>query len=163
MKRTKTKICREVSKRELPIIVAGCIAGTEQGQTTTLGRGGSNYSASLFGAALAADSIDIWTRVDGVMTADPDLVSDAIPIESLTYQEAIELSHFGAKVLYPPAMQPAMSAGVPLIVKNSFNLDFPGTVISQKKSEKQPSSVSGITSVSQVALLQVEGSGVLEI
>src|SRR5438477_179917 len=98
-------------------IVTGFIGSTEQGETTTLGRGGSDYTASLLGAALKASEIEIWTDVDGVMTADPRKVPDAFSIAAMTYEEAMEMSHFGAKIIHPPTMQPALKQGSPIRIK----------------------------------------------
>ena len=102
-------------------VVTGFIASTAQGQTTTLGRSGSDYTASILGAALHAEAIEIWTDVDGVMTADPRYVAEARSIEQLSYNEAMEISHFGAKVIFPATMQPAMAVEIPILVKNTFN------------------------------------------
>jgi aspartokinase/homoserine dehydrogenase 1 len=138
-------------------IITGFIGSTPDNETTTLGRGGSDYTASLFGAALGVSEIEIWTDVDGVMTADPRKVEKAFPIPALTYEEAMELSHFGAKVIYPPSIQPAMDANIPLRILNSFNPEFEGTVIGKKS----PSSylIRGISSIDDIALLLVEGGG----
>ena len=113
----------------LPIIT-GFVASDENGATTTLGRGGSDYTVSFFGAALDAEVIEIWTDVNGVLTADPRKVRQAFSIEQLTYEEAMEMSHFGAKVIYPPTLVPAMEKGIPLRIKNSFEPGHPGTLIS---------------------------------
>ncbi|WP_223284774.1 aspartate kinase [Hymenobacter qilianensis] len=101
-------------------VVPGFIGSDAQGVTTTLGRGGSDYTAAIFAAALAAERLEIWTDVSGMMTADPRLVTLARPIPRISYQEAMELSHFGAKVLYPPTVQPVRSQGIPLWIKNTF-------------------------------------------
>jgi aspartate kinase len=99
------------------------------GNVTTLGRGGSDYTAAIFGAALKADAIEIWTDVDGVLTADPRRVEQAFTIPTLSYKEAMELSHFGAKVIYPPTIQPAYIKNIPLVIKNTFNPSHPGTYV----------------------------------
>ena len=144
----------------VPLCVAtGFIASTPRGETTTLGRGGSDYTASLFGAALAADEIQIWTDVDGVLSADPRLVSGALPIDEMTYEEAMEMSHFGAKVIYPPTMSPARELGIPIIIKNTFAPDHPGTRIAQTARPNGP--IRGISSLKDVALLRVSGPGML--
>jgi aspartokinase/homoserine dehydrogenase 1 len=101
---------------------------TNINNVTTLGRGGSDYTAAIFGAALKADAIEIWTDVDGVLTADPRRVEQAFTIPTLSYKEAMELSHFGAKVIYPPSIQPAYIKNIPLIIKNTFNPEHPGTL-----------------------------------
>jgi aspartokinase/homoserine dehydrogenase 1 len=140
-------------------IITGFIGSTTNNETTTLGRGGSDYSAALFGAALKASEIEIWTDVDGVMTADPNKVPKAFPIENLTYEEAMEMSHFGAKVIYPPAMQPASKNKIPMCIKNTFNPSFQGTLIGVKYSSK--GLVKGTSSIDDIALLRVQGSGMI--
>jgi len=139
-------------------IVTGFIASTPRKATTTLGRGGSDYSASILGAALKARSIEIWTDVSGVMTADPRKVKDALPIATMSYLEAAEMSYFGAKVLHPPTMRPAMENNIPIHIKNTFAPDAPGTIVS-KKTEVLETHIKGITSVNNIAVIQVEGSG----
>jgi aspartokinase/homoserine dehydrogenase 1 len=141
-------------------IVTGFIAATEEGITTTLGRGGSDYTASFIGAALGADEIQIWTDVNGVLSADPQRVKDAFSLPELSYQEAMELSHFGAKVIHPPTIQPALDRGLPIRIMNTFNPDFPGTLIC-KKTTKSTSVVKGITSISNISLLTIQGSGMV--
>ncbi|MDP1994864.1 MAG: aspartate kinase, partial [Ignavibacteria bacterium] len=114
-------------------IVTGFIASTLENETTTLGRGGSDFTASILGAALNVKEIEIWTDVDGVLTADPRKVGNAFTVKHLTFDEAMELSHFGAKVIYPPTMQPAHAKGIPIRIKNTFNPSSEGTLISKKK------------------------------
>ena len=108
-------------------VVTGFLARTPEGETTTLGRGGSDYTASLLGAGLDAEAIEIWTDVDGVQSADPRRVEDAFSLDELSYDELLELSHFGAKVVYPPTVHPARKASIPLVIKNTLNPPFPGT------------------------------------
>ena len=108
-------------------VVTGFVAATPGGVPTVLGRGGSDYSAAILGAALDADEIQIWTDVDGVLTADPRIVKDARPLAELTYSEAAELAYFGAKVLHPKTMLPAIDLGITISVRNTFNPTFPGT------------------------------------
>ncbi|MDQ3534395.1 MAG: bifunctional aspartate kinase/homoserine dehydrogenase I, partial [Bacteroidota bacterium] len=141
-------------------VITGFIGSTEKDETTTLGRGGSDYTASIFGAALNATEIEIWTDVDGVMTADPRKVKRAFSLESLSYIEAMEMSHFGAKVIYPPTLQPAFNKNIPLLIKNTFNTDFAGTYISQKSSSKDLI-IKGISSIQDVALINIQGSGMI--
>ncbi len=138
-------------------VITGFIGSTMKNETTTLGRGGSDYTAALFGAALNASEIEIWTDVDGVMTADPRKVKKAFSLESITFEEAMEMSHFGAKVIYPPTMQPASSQNIPIKIRNTFNLGFQGTLISNKSISKYL--VKGISSIDDIALLRVQGSG----
>jgi aspartokinase/homoserine dehydrogenase 1 len=143
-------------------IVPGFIAANEFGQTTTLGRGGSDYTAALFAAAIHADSFEIWTDVSGMMTADPRIVNNAKPIEHISYQEAMELSHFGAKIIYPPTILPVMQSGIPVRIKNTFDKTAAGTLI---ENTSAPSSdfIRGISSISQIALLSLEGNGMVGI
>lgn len=139
-------------------IVTGFIGATHEGVTTTLGRGGSDYTAAIFAAALDAKEIEIWTDVDGVLTADPGKVPKAFSIPVMTYAEAMEMSHFGAKVIYPPTLQPALKKGIPLRIKNTFNPDYPGTFISKEKSTHERA-ITGISSIGKVALLTLQGGG----
>jgi len=140
--------------------ITGFIGATPEGITTTLGRGGSDYTGSIFGAALNADVIEIWTDVDGMMTADPRKVTNAFTIPSITYSEAMELSHFGAKVIYPPSLQPAFDKNIPIKVLNTFNVSFKGTTVSHK-AEETPFAITGISSIDDVALVNVQGSGLI--
>ncbi len=141
-------------------VVTGFIAANGAGQTTTLGRGGSDYTAAIIGSALDAKEIEIWTDVDGVMTADPNIVSRAFSLAELSYVEAMELTHFGAKVIYPPTLQPAFSKSIPLRIRNTFNTDFPGTLISKEASSPEMP-IKGISSIKSIALVNVQGSGLV--
>ncbi len=143
----------------LPIIT-GFIGATLTGDTTTLGRGGSDYTASIIGAAIKAEEIEIWTDVDGVLTADPRKVKKAFPIPHMTFEEAMELSHFGAKVIYPPTMQPALDANIPLRIKNTLNPSAEGTMISSSATENT-FPITGISSIDNIALLRISGSGMI--
>ncbi|HLP50543.1 MAG TPA: bifunctional aspartate kinase/homoserine dehydrogenase I [Chitinophagales bacterium] len=140
----------------------GFIASDADGITTTLGRGGSDYTAAIFAAAVKASVLEIWTDVSGMMTADPRLVQNVKVIPRISYQEAMELSHFGAKVIYPPTIQPAMSLGMPLWIKNTFAPDDEGTLI-ENKTDANQNIVSGISSIGKVAMLLLEGSGMIGI
>ncbi|WP_018631214.1 bifunctional aspartate kinase/homoserine dehydrogenase I [Niabella aurantiaca] len=147
-------------------VIPGFIGSDEQGITTTLGRGGSDYTASLIAAAIDAESLQVWKDVNGMMTADPRLAANAKVIERISYSEAMELSHFGAKVLYPPTIQPVMSKNIPLYVKNTFAPEMPGTVVGGKIKDTKvvrEHIVSGISSVNNIALLSLEGSGMIGI
>lgn len=141
-------------------IVTGFIGSSAQGQTTTLGRSGSDYTASIIGAALMADVIEIWTDVDGMMTADPRYVKEAECIDQLSYNEAMELSHFGAKVLFPASLQPAMNKKIPILVKNTLNPDHKGTFVC-KESSRDGGLIKGITSLKNICLINVEGCGMV--
>ena len=141
-------------------VVPGFTGADADGRPTTLGRGGSDLTASLVGAALEAAHIEIWTDVDGVLTADPRLVEDAFPIPQMTYAEAAEMAHFGAKVLFPPTMAPALAAGVPIHVRNTFRPEAPGTVISAGGAGPDAGHpVRGVASVPGVVLLTLAGGG----
>ena len=143
----------------LPVIT-GFIGATSEGETTTLGRSGSDFTASIFGAALKADEIQIWTDVNGVLTADPAIVTDAFTIPDLSYEEAMELSHFGAEVVHPATMQPALEAHIPIRIKNTLNPQAAGTVIGQPARDwKFP--IKSLSSVKEVALVNVIGSGMI--
>jgi bifunctional aspartokinase / homoserine dehydrogenase 1 len=139
-------------------VVTGFISSAKGGLTTTLGRGGSDYTVSLIGAALDVKAIEIWTDVDGVLTSDPRKVDKAFTIEKMTYAEAVEMSHFGAKVIYPPTIQPALKKGIPIYIKNTFNPTNPGTLISADQIPYDKA-VKGISSISEIALLTLQGSG----
>ncbi len=141
-------------------IVTGFIGSAPDGSTTTLGRGGSDYTAAIIAAGLDSELIEIWTDVDGVLTADPRKVKRAFSIPSMTYAEAMEMSHFGAKVIYPPTLQPAFKKNIPLCIKNTFKPDFPGTFISEKK-DPSDRAVTGISSINNIALLTLQGSGMV--
>nr|MBA4140684.1 aspartate kinase [Segetibacter sp.] len=143
-------------------IVPGFIASDSNGNTTTLGRGGSDYTAAILAAAVDAVLIEIWTDVSGMMTANPQLVQTAKVIPTISYQEAMELSHFGAKVIYPPTIQPLMTKNIPVWIKNTFEPEHPGTLI-KAEANKNGGSIRGISSMSRVALLSLEGSGMVGI
>ena len=143
-------------------ILPGFIATDKNGNNTTLGRGGSDYTAAIVAAALSVSVLEIWTDVSGMMTADPRLVTNAKIIHDISYQEAMELSHFGAKVIYPPTIQPVMSKRIPVAIKNTFAPDDAGTLI-HFDVNKNGSSIRGISSINKVALLSLEGSGMVGI
>jgi len=143
-------------------IVPGFIAASADGITTTIGRGGSDYTAAIIAAAVKAALVEIWTDVSGMMTADPRLVATAKVIPHISYQEAMELSHFGAKVIYPPTIQPVMNKSIPVWVKNTFAPEDYGTVI-ENAAIKNGSSIRGISSINKIALVSLEGSGMVGI
>jgi bifunctional aspartokinase / homoserine dehydrogenase 1 len=140
--------------------ITGFIGSTIDGVTTTLGRGGSDYSGSIFGAALNASVIEIWTDVDGMLTSDPRKVKNAFTIPTITYAEAMELSHFGAKVIYPPSLTPAFQKNIPLRILNTFNPKHPGTTVSKTAEEKEYP-ITGISSIDDIALVNIQGSGMI--
>src|SRR5438477_2024454 len=137
-------------------VVTGFIGSTSDGQTTTIGRNGSDYTAAIVGAAVSADIIEIWTDVDGVLSADPNLVPSAFVLPRITYEEAMELSYFGAKVLHPAAIAPAVAKGIPLLVKNAFRPHAPGTLIS-RSGKNGDRLAKGITSIAGLTLLTLRG------
>ncbi len=144
-------------------VVTGFLGASSDGETTTLGRSGSDLSAALVGAALAAERIDIWTDVPGVMTADPRRVKGALPIPRLSYEEMMELSHFGAKVVYPPAVTPARRRGIPLLVRNTLDPAHPGTLIDAEGSTERNrgTAVTGISSIDDVHLMLLVGDNLV--
>ena len=150
------------SKKAQLTILPGFISSSMDGDTTTLGRGGSDYTAAIIAAALNAEELEIWTDVSGMFTANPRLVKQAYAIPEISYHEAMELSHFGAKVLYPPTIRPVMQKGIPIIIKNTFEPNKNGTHIAQvSDSGKKP--VKGITHLSDITLLTIEGNGMVGI
>ena len=142
-------------------IVPGFVARTTEGKTTTLGRGGSDYSAAIYAAALMADELQIWTDVSGMFTANPKVVKQAYEISHISYQEAMELSHFGASVIYPPTIQPILQKEIPILIKNTFQPEDKGTLIT--KETEQNSAAKGISHIDKIALITLEGIGMVGI
>jgi aspartokinase/homoserine dehydrogenase 1 len=149
------ELFRSTRRRPIPV-VTGFIGSTSDGQTTTIGRNGSDYTAAILGAALGASVIEIWTDVDGVLSADPNAVSSAFVLPQITYEEAMELSYFGAKVLHPAAIAPAVARGIPLLVKNTFQPGALGTLIS-RNGGNGGQLAKGISSISGLTLLTLRG------
>ncbi|WP_420553552.1 bifunctional aspartate kinase/homoserine dehydrogenase I [Tenacibaculum aiptasiae] len=143
------------------VILGGFIASNVKNETTTLGRGGSDYSAAIYAAALNANELQIWTDVSGMYSANPSIVKQAFPITQISYEEAMELSHFGAKVLYPPTIQPVLEKEIPIRIKNTFDPENEGTLISKESINHKP--VKGITHIENINLLTLEGSGMIGI
>ena len=141
------------------VIITGFIASDPRGVQTTLGRNGSDFSASIFGALLDAETIHIWTDVDGVLSADPRRVPDAEVIDSLSYDEAMELAYFGAKVIHPQTMAPAVGRSIPIWIRNTFAPDRPATLICADPESALP--VKGITTIEDIALVNLEGAGMI--
>lgn len=142
------------------LFVTGFIGSNENGRITTLGRGGSDYTAAIFGSILDATTIEIWTDVNGMLTADPRIVKKAFSLPVLSYTEAMELSYFGAKVIYPPTMIPAFLKKIPIVIRNTFEPDFSGTVI-QFDSGKTALPIKGISSISDISVINLSGSGMI--
>jgi bifunctional aspartokinase / homoserine dehydrogenase 1 len=143
------------------LVITGYIASTHDGVATTLKRNGSDLSASIFGALLGVDSVTIWTDVDGVFSADPRRVPEAVVIPELSYQEAAELAYFGAKVIHPNTMSPAFAHDIKVWIKNAFNPDAPGTKISMASTMDMP--IKGFAAVEDMVLINVEGTGMIGI
>ncbi|HDR51385.1 MAG TPA: bifunctional aspartate kinase/homoserine dehydrogenase I [Mariniphaga anaerophila] len=142
-------------------VLPGFIAKNTKGEFTTLGRGGSDYSAAILAAALDAEALEIWTDVDGFMTADPRVISKAYTIPELTYSEAMELSHFGAKVIYPPTILPVYQKGIPIRIKNIFKPENEGTLILSSAKTPKDRPIKGISSISGISLLTLQGIGMV--
>jgi len=160
---TNNQVYQYFSKNNHKItIIPGFIAVDSNKRTTTLGRGGSDYTAAIIAAAVNADKVEIWTDVSGMMTADPRLVPTAKAIARISYQEAMELSHFGAKVIYPPTIQPVMKKEIPVWIKNTFKPEDEGTLI-ESVSPHNGKNIRGISSVNEIVLLSLEGSGMIGI
>ncbi len=157
--RLRKKLLPLVLRKIIPV-VTGFIGSTEDGLTTTLGRSGSDYTGSIVGAALGSDEIWIWTDVDGVMTADPRFVKGATVLPQISYREAAEMSYFGAKVIHPKTMLPAIENGIPIRIKNTFNPSHPGTLIS-RASDSAKRIVKTVTSIDNLGLVAVEGNGMV--
>lgn len=140
-------------------VVPGFIASNSKGEITTLGRGGSDYTAAIVAAALNADMLEIWTDVNGFMTADPRVIKNAYPIQKLTYSEAMELSHFGAKVIYPPTIYPVLLKEIPIKIKNTTNPHVEGTLISKERDSVK--AIKGISSINDTCLITIQGIGMV--
>lgn len=156
------RLIREFHEQHMDkiLFVTGFIASNDEGRITTLGRGGSDYTAAIFGSALGASEIEIWTDVNGMMTADPRIVSKAFSLPELSYIEAMELSFFGAKVIYPPTMTPAFRKKIPIVIRNTFEPEFPGSVI-RHASENSSQAIKGISSINDISIINIEGSGMV--
>jgi len=141
-------------------VLPGFIAESEDGHITTLGRGGSDFTAAILAAALDAEQLEIWTDVSGIYTANPKLVKQAKAISHITFEEAMELSHFGAKVLYPPTIQPIVSKGISLLIKNTFEPEAPGSIVTRSV-ERSSNPVKGISNIDNISLVTLEGPGMI--
>ena len=144
-------------------LIPGFIAKSNNGESTTLGRGGSDYTASIIAAALEASELQIWTDVSGMYTTNPVIVENALPIEKISYHEAVELSHFGAKVLYPPTVQPVLDKNIPIVIKNTLAPKDKGTLITAESTSDNSSPVKGISNINEIALLTLQGNGMVGI
>ncbi len=163
-KDTDANICAYFKNNNKAItLLPGFISRSNDGEITTLGRGGSDYTAAIIAAALNAEELQIWTDVSGMFTTNPKLVKQALPIQKLSYQEAVELSHFGAKVLYPPTVQPVLDKEIPIVIKNTLAPEDSGTAITKHTSKTNNSAVKGISNISDIALLTLQGNGMVGI
>jgi bifunctional aspartokinase / homoserine dehydrogenase 1 len=144
-------------------ILPGFISKSQDGEITTLGRGGSDYTAAIIAAALEVEELQIWTDVSGMFTTNPKLVKQAQPIQKMSYQEAVELSHFGAKVLYPPTVQPVLDKNIPITIKNTLAPNDFGTSITNQVTNDKNLAVKGISNISNIALLTLQGNGMVGI
>jgi bifunctional aspartokinase / homoserine dehydrogenase 1 len=157
--KTNALIFEELDGIKDIVIAPGFIAANEKGDITTLGRGGSDYTAAIIAGAINSEILEIWTDVDGFMTADPRKVLKAYPINEMSYSEALELSHFGAKVIYTPTLYPAYQKNIPIKILNTFNPDSPGTLISREPENNSQSPIKGISSMDDIDMITIEGSG----
>ncbi|MBP8155779.1 MAG: bifunctional aspartate kinase/homoserine dehydrogenase I, partial [Leadbetterella sp.] len=157
---TNTLINAALAEKNQVYCITGFIASNKDNITTTLGRGGSDYTASIIGAALGSEVIEIWTDVNGMMTADPRKVKNAFTIPDISYSEAMELSHFGAKVIYPPSLVPAFLKNIPIKVLNTFESTHSGTTISKEINQKGYS-ITGISSIDEISLVNLQGNGMI--
>ena len=159
---TNARIRRRIASIEGLPVVTGFIAATPNGVTTTLGRNGSDYTASIFGAAVGAETVEIWTDVDGVLSADPRYVENAFVVDQLSVEEAMELSFFGAEVIHPYTMIPAVENDIPIWIKNTMNPSATGTLIA-KEVKRHEHPITGIASIENCSLVNVEGGGMIGI
>mgnify|MGYP006284840151 CR=1 FL=1 len=158
---SEKKIRKTLENLRKVALIPGFIAFDQNGKTTTLGRGGSDYTAAIIAAAMKATTLEIWTDVDGFMTADPRIVEKAHPIDCMTYEEAMELSHFGAKVIYTPTLTPAIRESIPIRILNTFNREAGGTLISHQGLCTSEHLIKGISSINEVDLVTVKGAGMV--
>lgn len=158
-RKTYARIKEQMPEAAL-VVAPGFIAQTSAGKTSVLGRGGSDYSASIYAAALGAERLEVWSDVDGMYTADPRKVKAAHSIKELSYKEAMELAYFGAKVLYPPTIAPLVTASIPLMLKNTFNPAHQGTLITANPAPG-PNIIKGVSCIDNIALITLSGSGMI--
>lgn len=157
---TQRRVESQFMKIKQHVFVSGFIASTQEGIPTTLGRGGSDYTVAILSALTNSRVLEIWTDVDGVMTADPAFVESAMPLEKLSYSELMEMSHFGAKVIFPPSVQPVMKKNIPMWIKNTFHPEAPGTLIDHKGTP-DGKLVKGLSHIKDIVLLTLTGGGMV--
>lgn len=159
---TEKLVKKRFARHDRVSVVPGFIASDcATGDVTNLGRGGSDYTASLIAAALEAEVLEIWTDVDGFMTADPRVIGDAYVIDRLSFEEAMELCNFGAKVVYPPTIFPVYHRNIPIVIKNTFNPEAPGTFISRERVQERDRAIKGISSINNTCLVTIQGMGMV--
>ena len=159
-RKTNSRIKNRYAKKTGMWVMTGFIATNDEGETTVLGRSGSDYSAAILGAALDAEEVEIWTDVNGVMTANPRMVANATTIPTMSYADALEMSHFGAKVIHPPTVQPLMKKNIPIRIKNTFEPEFDGTLIGNLPPDPDHK-ITGISSIEEISLIRMSGSGMI--
>ena len=160
---TNFRIKRYVQDNKHQIsLFPGFVARTSEGEPTTLGRGGSDFTAAILAAAVHAEKLQIWTDVSGMYTANPKLVKQAKPVAHISYQEAMELSHFGAKVIYPPTIHPVLDKNIPIVIKNTFQPEDKGTLITREVTNRAKP-VTGISHIDDISIISLEGSGMVGI
>lgn len=162
LEKSYQKIRDYLTEKDSLYIITGFVSGSEKGITTTLGRNGSDYTASIIGAAMNSEIVEIWTDVDGVLTADPRIVPNSFVIPQLSIEEAMELSYFGAEVIHPYTLMPTVEKNIPIIIKNTLNTKAKGTVISSAPVNRERA-ITGIASIDNVSFINVEGGGMLGI
>jgi aspartate kinase len=160
MHEVKERIGPLLEKQVIPV-VSGYIAANQDGVATTLGRGGSDYTATLLGAALGVDEVWIWTDVDGLMTADPKITRSARTLPELSYREAAEMAIFGAKAMHPRALEPIIRENIPARIRNVFNPENPGTLISSEQTTKRTDVVKAVALIRDVAMINISGAGMV--
>jgi aspartokinase/homoserine dehydrogenase 1 len=160
MKESAKRIKEVLGKARGIPIVTGFIASTREGVTTTIGRNGSDYTATIIGNAVDASAVEIWKDVDGVLTANPKYVKSAFVLPEITFQDAIEMSYFGAEVIHPYTTLPVIEKNIPIRIKNTFNPSVPGTLIAARV-KKSENPITGVSSIDNVALINIEGSGMI--
>jgi len=160
-RKTRSLIKKVFVRNEDLYVVPGFIGCNGKKQTTTLGRGGSDYTASIIASALNVSILEIWTDVNGFMTADPGVINKAYVIDRLSYAEAMELSYFGAKVLYPPTILPVFQKNIPVMIRNTFSMEAPGTLISKEGGGEKGKKIKGISSINEISLVTIQGGGMV--
>jgi aspartate kinase len=142
-------------------VITGFVGADQYGNTTTIGRGGSDYTATIIAASVGADEVWLWSDVDGLMTADPKIVTEAQVLKEVSFAEAMEMALFGAKYMHPRALEPVIETKIPIRIRNTFNLDHAGTVITQSPSKESQKIVKSVSAIRHTALIDVSGGGMV--